>query len=89
LAAALGDDPNFATTTATNIATKVSKTGDTMTGDLVTTRVRTSQPFFVNSQTVTENYTIAVGDSAMAAGPVTIDSGATVTISSGSRWVIV
>ena len=89
LAAALGDDPNFATTTATNIATKVSKTGDTMTGDLVTTRVRTSQPFFVNSQTVTENYTIAVGDSAMAAGPVTIDGGATVTISSGSRWVIV
>jgi hypothetical protein len=60
-----------------------------MTGDLTTTRVRTTQPFFVNSQTVTEDYTIAVGDSAMAAGPVTIDSGVSVTISSGSRWVIV
>lgn len=34
LAAALGDDPNFATTTATNIGTKVSKSGDTMTGAL-------------------------------------------------------
>ena len=34
LAAALGDDPNFATTIATNISTKVSKSGDTMTGDL-------------------------------------------------------
>ena len=34
LAAALGDDPNFATTTATNISTKVSKSGDTMTGNL-------------------------------------------------------
>ena len=34
LAAALGDDPNFATTTATNIGTKVSKAGDTMTGNL-------------------------------------------------------
>ena len=34
LAAALGDDPNFATTTATNIGTKVSKSGDTMTGGL-------------------------------------------------------
>ena len=89
LAAALGDDPNFATTTANNIAGKVAKTGDTMTGDLTTTRVRTTQPFFVNSQTVTENYTIAVGDSAMAAGPVTIDSGVSVTISNGSRWVIV
>jgi len=35
LAAALGDDPNFATTTATSIAAKVSKAGDTLTGDLV------------------------------------------------------
>lgn len=32
LAAALGDDPNFATTVTNNIATKVSKAGDTMTG---------------------------------------------------------
>jgi hypothetical protein len=34
LAAALGDDPNFATTVATSIGNKVSKSGDTMTGDL-------------------------------------------------------
>jgi hypothetical protein len=34
LAAALGDDPNFATTVASDIGTKVSKAGDTMTGDL-------------------------------------------------------
>src|SRR6056300_731464 len=32
LAAALGDDPNFATTVTNNLATKVAKTGDTMTG---------------------------------------------------------
>jgi hypothetical protein len=36
LAAALGDDPNFATTVSTNIGTKVSKAGDTMTGTLTT-----------------------------------------------------
>lgn len=35
LAAALGNDANFATTVATNIGTKVSKAGDTMTGALV------------------------------------------------------
>ena len=34
LAAALGDDPNFATTVATEIGGKVSKSGDTMTGRL-------------------------------------------------------
>jgi hypothetical protein len=34
LAAALGDDPNFATTVTNSIGTKVSKSGDTMTGGL-------------------------------------------------------
>ena len=34
LAAALGDDPNFATTVTNSIAGKVSKAGDTMTGSL-------------------------------------------------------
>ena len=34
LAAALGDDPNFATTITNSIATKVSKAGDSMTGAL-------------------------------------------------------
>ena len=55
----------------------------------VTGSVRASQPFFTNSQTVTENHTVATGESAMAAGPVTVNSGVTVTVSSGSRWVIV
>ena len=35
LAAALGDDPNFATTVATEIGGKVNRSGDTMTGELV------------------------------------------------------
>jgi len=35
LAAALNDDPSFATTVSTSIGTKVSKAGDTMTGLLV------------------------------------------------------
>lgn len=34
LAAALGDDPNFATTVTNSIAQKVAKSGDTMTGNL-------------------------------------------------------
>lgn len=34
LAAALGDDPNFASTVSSNIGAKVSKSGDTMTGTL-------------------------------------------------------
>jgi hypothetical protein len=42
----------------------------------------------VNSQTVSTSYTIAAGYSGMSAGPVTVASGQSVTVSSGSRWVI-
>ena len=42
LAAALGDDPNFATSTATLIGEKVAKSGDTMTGDLTLSGAPTS-----------------------------------------------
>jgi hypothetical protein len=40
-------------------------------------------------RTVTTNYTITTDKNAMSAGPVEIDSGATVTIPSGSNWVVV
>jgi hypothetical protein len=42
----------------------------------------------VNSNTVSASYTIPSGSSAMSAGPMTVASGQTVTVSSGSRWVI-
>lgn len=45
--------------------------------------------FFENDQTVTTNYTITAGKNAMSAGPITINSGVTVTVPSGSNWVIV
>ena len=45
--------------------------------------------FFENDQTVTTNYTLTASKNAMTAGPVTINSGVTVTIPSGQSWVIV
>ena len=44
--------------------------------------------FYENGKTVTTNYTITAGSNAMSTGPVTVNSGVTVTIPSGSRWVI-
>jgi hypothetical protein len=44
--------------------------------------------FWENSQTLSTSYTIAPGRSAMSAGPIIVDSAAVVTISSGSRWII-
>jgi hypothetical protein len=44
--------------------------------------------FVENTRVVTTNYTIPVGKSAESVGPITINSGITVTISSGERWVV-
>ena len=45
--------------------------------------------FYENGQTVTTNYTLSTGKNAMSAGPITINSGVTVTVPSGQSWVIV
>ena len=45
--------------------------------------------FIENDQTVTTNYTIPSGKNAMSTGVVTINSGVTVTVSTGSRYVVI
>jgi hypothetical protein len=45
--------------------------------------------FYENGQTVTANYTLTTGKNAISAGPITINSGVTVTVPSGQNWVIV
>jgi len=45
--------------------------------------------FYENGQTVTTNYTLTTSKNAMSAGPVSINSGVTVTVPSGQSWVIV
>ena len=59
------------------------------TGELTSSIVTAGNGIHVNSQTVSASYTIAAGYSGMSAGPVTVASGQAVTISSGSRWVVV
>ena len=44
--------------------------------------------FYTNDQTVTANYTLPTNKNAMTTGPISINDGVTVTISDGSRWVI-
>ena len=47
------------------------------------------QVFWENGQTVTTDYTITNNYNAMSAGPISIDSAATVTIGDGEVWTIV
>ena len=42
-----------------------------------------------NAATITQNSIINAGNNAMSAGPITVASGVSVTVPSGSRWVIV
>ena len=44
--------------------------------------------FIENGQTVTTNYTISTSKNAMSTGPITINSSITVTVPSGSNWVV-
>lgn len=58
-------------------------------GQFQSTTFRSGNGLFVNSATVSEDQTIASGDNAVSAGPVTVASGVTVTTSVGSTWVVV
>jgi hypothetical protein len=42
-----------------------------------------------NAQTINVNYTIPASTNAMSAGPITIGTGYVITVTTGSRWVIV
>lgn len=46
------------------------------------------QVFVQNQQVVTTSYTLTTGFNAESVGPITINSGATITVPSGAYWVI-
>ena len=49
----------------------------------------TAQGLYENSNTISANYTIGTGNNAMSAGPITVATGVTVTVPTGSTWVVV
>jgi hypothetical protein len=92
------------TTTATNIypllASATSGTASTVntsnakllykpsTGEFQSSALVASNGLVVNSATVAVSYSIAAGNNAMSSGPITVNGGITVTVPSGSRWVV-
>ena len=46
-------------------------------------------PFFLSSRTITANYTIPNNQNAMSIGPITINSGVTVTVGAGETWTVI
>jgi hypothetical protein len=49
----------------------------------------TTLGLYENSATIAANYTIGTGNNAMSAGPITINTGITVTVPTGSTWTVV
>lgn len=49
---------------------------------------KSTNGIYENNQTIATSYSITSGNSAMSAGPITLNSGVTVTVPSGSRWVV-
>jgi hypothetical protein len=58
------------------------------TGALAAPEIVASNGMLVHSATVSTSYSIPAGSNAIAAGPMTVASGAAVTIPSGSRWLV-
>jgi hypothetical protein len=48
----------------------------------------TAHPLYEHSNTITSNYSISTGNNALTAGPITINAGVSVTVPTGSTWVI-
>jgi hypothetical protein len=58
------------------------------TGTAYAPQFAASNGLFINAKTVSTNYTIPTDYNASSAGPVTLGSGISVTVPSGSRWVV-
>ena len=74
------------TVTGTVAATAYTGDGSSLTGVASTVA---DGCIYENSQTISNNYTITTNKNAMSAGPITVASGATLTIPSGSTYTIV
>lgn len=85
--------PTFAAATSGSLSTIYTSNAKLLykpsTGELTSSHVAASNGIFVNSLTISTSYTIASGYSGMSAGVISVNNGVAVTVSNGSRWVVV
>ena len=79
LAGAPGTSGQVLTSSATGTPTWTTPAGSNIT----------AQGLYENASVIAANYTIGTGNNAVSAGPITINSGVTVTVPSGSVWAII
>lgn len=59
------------------------------TGELSSTAVISTNGITLNANTIATSYTIAATNNGLSAGPVSVNSGVTVTVSTGSVWTVI
>ena len=85
-----------ALTGITSLPDQTSNSGKYLTTDgtdpswaaLDTDANSTTKGLYEHSSSISTSYTIGSGNNAMSTGPITVASGVSVTVPSGSRWVV-
>lgn len=81
------DDATSGTVTGLNVSS-TKLTYNPSTGLLTSPELAASNGLVLNKNTVSTSFAIPSGYNATATGPITVAGGASVTIPSGSRWVV-
>ena len=76
-------------TTVDNVELLTVSNNNTFANNLYATSILAQQGMFLNSSVITQSYTIPFSYNAMSAGTIIINTDVTITIPTGSRWVIV
>ena len=84
--------PLFAAATSGTLSTAYTSSTELKwnpnTGGLSAPELIASNGIIENNATISTSYTITTGNNAHSTGPITVASGVTVTVPSGSNWVI-
>jgi hypothetical protein len=75
-------------TQSSNSGKFLTTNGSAASWATIATGNTTANGMWEHAHTISSNYSITSGNNAMAAGPITINSGVSVTIPTGSTWVI-
>ena len=70
------------------LANSANFTYNNTTGDQTAPQQVASNGIIVNAKSIASSYTITASNNAMSVGPVTVATGQSITVSSGSRWVV-
>ena len=73
----------------TNPTSKLTVTGDVLVSGVSTSLTSINTPFYTNPSTITSSYTVPINQNSFTAGPIGIDTGITISVSSGSYWKVI